>query len=76
MIAHKLNMCFCAHLNIFLGVLNLDMITFTPPSEYLHCLFVCDCSPIEDVHRRRRSIAESDLVSLCYKKETPSQGFP
>ena len=47
MIAHKLNMCTlyfvaCAHFIIFLGVLNLDIITSTPPLEYLHCLFVCN----------------------------------
>ena len=39
-------------------------------------ILVCDCSHIEVVHRRRRSRAESGLVSLCYTKETPSQGFP
>ena len=33
---------FCAHLIIFLGVLNLDIITSTPPLECLHCLFVCN----------------------------------
>ena len=70
---------FCAHLIIFLGLLNLDIITSTPPLECLHCLFVCnlqfkpisflyiqtllnDCSPVEDVHRRRRSRAEFGLV--------------
>ena len=38
------HMCpiFCAHLIIFLGVLNLDIITSTPPLECLHCLFVCN----------------------------------
>ena len=72
---------FCAHLIIFLGLLNLDIITSTSPLECLHCLFVCnlqfkpipflyiqtlhnDCSPIEDVHRRRRSRAEFGLVLL------------
>ena len=72
---------FCVHLIIFLGLLNLDIITSTPPLECLHCLFVCnlqfrfhsfiftlcimmhnDCSPIEDMHRRRRSRAEFGLV--------------
>ena len=70
---------FCAPLIIFLALLNLDIITSTPPLECLHCLFVCnlqfkpipflyiqtlhnDCSPIEDVHRGRRSRAESGLV--------------
>ena len=33
---------FCAHLIIFLGLLNLDIITSTPPLECLHCLFVCN----------------------------------
>ena len=33
---------FFAHLIIFLGVLNLDIITSTPPLESLHCLFVCN----------------------------------
>ena len=28
----------CAHLIIFLGVLNLDIITSTPPFECLHCV--------------------------------------
>ena len=68
---------FCAHLIIFLGLLNLDIAT--PPLECLHCLFVCnlqfnhisflniqtlhnDCTHIEDVHRRRRSRAEFGLV--------------
>ena len=32
---------FCAHYIIFLGLLNLDIITSTPPLECLHCLFVC-----------------------------------
>ena len=70
---------FCAHLIIFLGLLNLDIITSTPPLECLHYLYVCnkqfkpipflyiqtlhaDCSPIDDVHRRRRSRAEFGLV--------------
>ena len=70
---------FCAYLIIFLGLLNLDIISSTPPLECLHYLFVCnlqfkqisflyvqtlhnDCSHIEDVHRRRRSRAEFDLV--------------
>ena len=35
---------FCAHLIIFWGVLNLDIITSTPPLECLHCLFVCNLS--------------------------------
>ena len=84
MIAHILKCVhpiFCAHLIIFLGLLNLDNITSTPPLECLHCLFVCylklkpisflyiqtlhnDWSPIEDVHRRRRSSAEFGLVCL------------
>ena len=33
---------FCAHLIIFLGMLNLDVIKSTPPLECLHCLFVCN----------------------------------
>ena len=33
---------FCAHLIIFLGLLNLDIITSTPHLEYLHCLFACN----------------------------------
>ena len=66
-------------LKIFLGLLNLDIITSTTPLKCLHCLFVCnlqfkpisflhiqtlhnDCSPIEDVHRGRRSRAEFGLV--------------
>ena len=32
----------CAHLIIFLGMLNLDVIKSTPPLECLHCLFVCN----------------------------------
>ena len=32
---------FCAHLVIFLELLNLDIITSTPPLACLHCLFVC-----------------------------------
>ena len=44
MIAHTehVHPIFCAHLIIFLGVLNLDIITSTPPLECLHCLFVCN----------------------------------
>ena len=78
---------FCAHLIIFLGLLNLDIITSTPPLECLHCLFVYnlqfkpipflyiqtlhnDCSPIEDVHRRRRSRAEFGLVSQYFFRNT------
>ena len=73
---------FCAHLIIFLGMLNLDVIKSTPPLECLHCLFVCnmlfkqisfyihtlhnDCSHIEDVHRRRRSRAEFGLVLFSF----------
>ena len=33
---------FCAHLILFLGMLNLDVIKSTPPLECLHCLFVCN----------------------------------
>ena len=33
---------FCAHLIIFLGVLNVEDITSTSPLECLHCLFVCN----------------------------------
>ena len=33
---------FCTHLIIFLGLLNLDILTSTPPLECLHCLFVCN----------------------------------
>ena len=33
---------FCAHLIILLQVLNLGIITSTPPLECLHCLFVCN----------------------------------
>ena len=33
---------FCAHLIIFLGVMNLDIIMSSPPFESLHCLFVCN----------------------------------
>ena len=29
---------FCAHLIIYFGVLNLDMIKSTPPLECLHCV--------------------------------------
>ena len=35
---------FCAHLIIFLGLLNLDIITSTPPLDCLRCLFVCICN--------------------------------
>ena len=86
---------FCAHLIIFLGLLNLDIITSTQLLERLHCLFVCnlqfkpipflyiqtlntDCSPIEDVDRRRRSRAEFGLVSLsrnCLNKEKKTLPF-
>ena len=31
-----------AHLIIFLGMLNLDVMKSTPPLECLHCLFVCN----------------------------------
>ena len=55
---------FCAHLIIFLGLLNLDVIRSTPPLECLHCLHN-DCSHIEDVHRRHRSRAEFGLVSIA-----------
>ena len=34
----------CAHLIIFLGMLNLDVIKSTLPMECLHCLFVCNSS--------------------------------
>ena len=33
---------YCAYFIIFLGLLNLDIITLTPPLECLHCLFVCN----------------------------------
>ena len=33
---------FSAHLIIFWGLLNLDIIKSTPPLECLHCLFVCN----------------------------------
>ena len=55
---------FCAHLIIFLGGLNLDIIMSTQPLECLHCLFGCDCSHIEDVHLQHRSRAEFGLVSI------------
>ena len=45
MIAHQwtcVHPIFRAHLIIFLGLLNLDIITSTPPLECLHCLFVCN----------------------------------
>ena len=32
---------FCAHLIVFLGVLNLDIITSTPPLECLHFFYLC-----------------------------------
>ena len=33
---------FCAHLIIFLKLLNLNIITSTPLLERFHCLFVCN----------------------------------
>ena len=33
---------FCAHLIIFWGLLNLDIIKSTPPMECLDCSFVCN----------------------------------
>ena len=33
---------FCAHLIIFFGLLNFDIISSTPPLECLHYLFVCN----------------------------------
>ena len=88
MIAHTLNMCapyiLCTFdLILFLGLLNLDIVTSTPLLKCLHYLFVCnlqfkpisflyiqtlhnDCSPIEDVHRRRRSRAEFGLVTFSH----------
>ena len=33
---------FSAHLIIFFGLLNLDIIMSTPPLECLHCLCVCN----------------------------------
>ena len=44
MVAHTLKMCadyICELLMISLGLLNLGIITTTPPLERLHCLFVC-----------------------------------
>ena len=32
----------CAHLIIFFGLLNFDIITSTPLLECIHCLFVCN----------------------------------
>ena len=33
---------FCAHLIIFVGLLNLDISMSTPPLECFHCIFVCN----------------------------------
>ena len=37
-----MHLIFCAHLIIFLGMLNLDVIKSTPPLECLHFLFLCN----------------------------------
>ena len=45
MIVRTLNMCtiFCAHLITYFGVLNLDIITSTPPLECLNCNLCVIC---------------------------------
>ena len=75
--SHIVHVCILYFVHILIivwGLLNLDIITSTPPLECLHCYLcvICnsnrfhslhnDCSHIGDVHRRRRSRAEFGLV--------------
>ena len=79
---------FFAHLIIYFGVLNLDIITFTPPLEcscfnlylkqisflYIRTLHN-DCSHIEAVQLRRRSRAEFGLVSIMWLASSGDVGY-
>ena len=65
-----MHLIFCAHLIIFLGVLNLDIIMSTPPMDRLHCV-ICSNRFDSFIFKLCKMIVHA--LKVCTGEASPEQ---